>query len=58
MDRAGIGETTRDSTVEEALRDTTPLAQFGRAMRKLGVELILAHSPQAKSRVERRHSVH
>jgi hypothetical protein len=27
--------------------------QFGRALRELGVELILAHSPQAKGRVER-----
>lgn len=31
--------------------------QFGRAMKELGVELILAHSPQAKGRVERRHQV-
>jgi hypothetical protein len=31
--------------------------QFGRAMTELGVELILAHSPQAKGRVERRHAV-
>jgi hypothetical protein len=31
--------------------------QFGRAMNELGVELILAHSPQAKGRVERRHAV-
>src|SRR5207248_310241 len=29
--------------------------QFGRAMKELGVELICAHSPQAKGRVERRH---
>lgn len=27
--------------------------QFGRAMRELGIELICAHSPQAKGRVER-----
>ena len=52
--RAGIYETTRDSTVDEALRDTAPLTQLGRAMRDLGSELILAHSPQAKGRVERR----
>ena len=57
VDRASIYETTRDSTVEEALQDTAPLTQFGRAMRELGVELILAHSPQAKGRVERRHGV-
>ncbi len=31
--------------------------QFGRAMKELGVKLILAHSPQAKGRVERRHAV-
>ena len=31
--------------------------QFGRAMKQLDVELIGAHSPQAKGRVERRHAV-
>ena len=31
--------------------------QFGRAMKELNVELILAHSPQAKGRVERRNAV-
>src|SRR5882724_1655350 len=31
--------------------------QFGRAMNDLGVELIKAHSPQAKGRVERRNAV-
>jgi hypothetical protein len=31
--------------------------QFGRAMADLGVELIAAHSPQAKGRVERRNAV-
>ena len=31
--------------------------QFGRAMKGLAVELILARSPQAKGRVERRHAV-
>ena len=57
VDRASIYETTRDSTVDETLKDTSPLTQFGRAMKELGVELILAHSPQAKGRVERRHGV-
>lgn len=33
------------------------LTQFARAMKQLGVELICAHSPQAKGRVERRHAV-
>ena len=57
VDRDSIYETTRDSTVEEALKDDGPLTQFGRAMKELEVELILAHSPQAKGRVERRHGV-
>lgn len=57
VDRDSIYETTRDSTVDEALRDAAPLTQFGRAMQELEVQLILAHSPQAKGRVERRHAV-
>ena len=57
VDRASIYETTRDCTVDEALKDASPLTQFGRAMETLGVELILAKSPQAKGRVERRHAV-
>jgi len=57
VDRASIYETTRDSTVDESLADKPALTQFGRAMEELGVELILARSPQAKGRVERRHAV-
>jgi transposase len=57
VDRDSIYETTRDSTVDEALRDASPRTQFGRAMETLGVGLVLAHSPQAKGRVERRHGV-
>jgi len=57
VDRDSIYKTTRDSTVDEALCDRMPETQFGRAMRELDVELILANSPQAKGRVERRHGV-
>ena len=32
---------------------TVPLTQFGRALRELGVTHVLAHSPEAKGRVER-----
>jgi hypothetical protein len=35
------------------LAGNEPTTQFGRAMQELDVELILAHSPQAKGRVER-----
>jgi hypothetical protein len=40
-------------TIEEQLAGKAPQTQFGRAMEQLGVELILANSPQAKGRVER-----
>ena len=40
-------------TVDEQLADVKPTSQFGRALSELGVELIAAHSPQAKGRVER-----
>ena len=40
-------------TVDEQLAGGTPTSQFGRALSELGVELIPAHSPQAKGRVER-----
>lgn len=42
-----------EPTVEEQLAGTKPQSQFGRALSELGVELIPAHSPQAKGRVER-----
>jgi hypothetical protein len=51
VDRAGIYRGGQD-------KDGKPtLTQFGRAMRDLGVELILANSPQAKGRVERRNGL-
>jgi hypothetical protein len=40
-------------TVEDQLAGVKPTSQFGRALGELGVELIPAHSPQAKGRVER-----
>jgi|CXWL01.1.fsa_nt_gi hypothetical protein len=40
-------------TVDEPLAGSTPTSQFGRALGELGVELIAAHSPQAKGRGER-----
>ena len=40
-------------TVDEQLAGVKSTSQFGRALGELGVELIPAHSPQAKGRVER-----
>lgn len=34
------------------------LTQFGRACKKLGIEIIAANSPQAKGRVERQHGIY
>src|SRR5689334_5422869 len=34
------------------------LTQFGAACKKLGIEIITAHSPQAKGRVERSHGTY
>ena len=40
-------------TVDEQLAGVKPTSQCGRALGELGVELLPAHSPQAKGRVER-----
>jgi len=48
--------TDRDSIFHVARgpsNGTGPLTQFGRALRELGVTHVLAHSPEAKGRVER-----
>jgi hypothetical protein len=42
-----------EPTPDEILAGIEPNTQFGRAMDELGVELVMAHSPQAKGRVER-----
>ena len=39
--------------MEEELAGIEPLSEFERALKELGVEVIHAHSPQAKGRVER-----
>jgi transposase len=53
VDRHGIYRAEQDPTEEEILAGIEPKTQFGRAMEELGVRLVLAHSPQAKGRVER-----
>src|SRR5579864_821256 len=54
-DRHGIFFKTKDQelTLEEALGGRREPTQFGRLLEELGVQLILARSPQAKGRVER-----
>ena len=53
VDRDSIYRCEGEPSMAEQLAGKTPQTQFGRAMEALGVELILAHSPQAKGRVER-----
>lgn len=53
VDQHGIYRPDRAPTDAELLEERGPETQFGRAMRELDVELILARSPQAKGRVER-----
>jgi transposase len=53
VDRDSIYRCERSATVAEQIDGQEPQTQFGRAMEQLGVELILANSPQAKGRVER-----
>jgi transposase len=57
VDRDSIYRCERAATVAEQVAGREPQTQFGRAMSLLGVELILAHSPQAKGRVERRNGL-
>lgn len=57
VDRDSIYTCTREARIDEELRGEGPETQFGRAMKTLAVEVILANSPQAKGRVERRNGV-
>jgi hypothetical protein len=52
-DRKNVYITEREPTMEEQLAGDKPLTAFGKACKKLGIEIIAAHSPQAKGRVER-----
>jgi transposase len=57
VDRDSIYRCEGQASVAEQLAGQERQTQFGRAMAQLGVELILAHSPQAKGRVERMNGV-
>jgi len=57
VDRDSIYRCEGQPSIAEQLAGKQPQTQFGRAMEELGVELILANSPQAKGRVERMNGV-
>lgn len=58
VDKDSIYTVNRQATIDEELRDGNPITQFTRAMTELDIEVILAHSPQAKGRVERSFDTH
>lgn len=57
-DKKSIFVTNREPTLEEQLAGQEPMTAFGKACATLGIEIITAHSPQAKGRVERKHRVY
>jgi hypothetical protein len=57
VDRDSIYRCEGVGSLADQLAGKAPQTQFGRAMAQLGVELIWAHSPQAKGRVERMNGV-
>ena len=57
VDKDSIYRTEGVGSIAQQLAGEEPQTQFGRAMKQLGVELKLAHSPQAKGRVERTNGV-
>ena len=57
VDRDSIYRCERTPTVAEQVAGQEPRTQFGRAMEQLSVEVIMAHSPQAKGRVERQNGL-
>jgi hypothetical protein len=58
VDKDGIYKINRQASIDEELRDEYAMTQFTRAMDELGVDVICAHSPQAKGRVERGFDTH
>lgn len=57
-DRKNAFVLDREPTINEQLEGITPKSTFERACEKLGIEVIVARSPQAKGRVERNHGVY
>lgn len=53
MDKHTTYKSPAEPSVEDEINGTTPLSEFGRALTELEVQIIHAHSPQAKGRIER-----
>lgn len=57
-DRKNAFVIDREPTIEEQLKGIAPKSHFQRACERLGIEVIIAYSPEAKGRVERNHGVY
>ncbi len=53
MDKHTTYKSTAEPSLEDEINGKTPLSEFGRALTELAVQIIHAHSPQAKGRIER-----
>jgi len=53
LDKHTTYRSTAKPTIQDELDQVEPLSQFERALEELGVEVLHAHSPQAKGRIER-----
>jgi hypothetical protein len=53
LDKHTTYKSTAKPTIQDELNNRQPLSEFERALKELGVEVIHAHSPQAKGRIER-----
>lgn len=53
LDKHTTYKSTGEPSIEEQLEGVGPLSEFERALKELGVDVIHAHSPQAKGRIER-----
>jgi len=53
LDKHSTYKSTAKPSIEEQLNDSKPMSQFERALSELGFQVIHAHSPQAKGRIER-----
>jgi hypothetical protein len=53
LDKHSTYKSTAKPTIQDELDNIEPLSQFERALKELGVEVIHAHSAQAKGRIER-----
>ena len=52
LDKHTTYKSTAKPTIQDELNNSAPLSQFERALRELGVEVLHAHSPQAKDHAD------